>query len=88
MTQERLTTLINRPETQRKILRGYRGAYSLGLTLNPGNRGEIAIRVRIEGDDSSHIAKSIVLDGRSVPVLVNTGFRTPHAAPATVSAGQ
>lgn len=82
MTQERLTTLISRPDTQRRILRGYRGAYALGLTTAPGRRGEIAIRVRIEGDDPSNIASSVVLDGRSVPVIVNTGFRAPRAVSA------
>jgi len=84
MTQERLSALLKRPDVQRTILRQYHGAYSIGLTSNPARRGEMAIRVRIEGEDSNRVAKQIVLDDEVVPVVVNTGYSAPHAAPLAV----
>ena len=78
MDQDRLANLIEKPEVQQQILGDYEGGYSLGLTLNPQNRDEIAIRIRIEGDDAIDIPRQIVLDGEAVPVIVNTNFRVPE----------
>jgi hypothetical protein len=82
LSQDRLVTLIELPEVQRKILGSYRGGFSLGLTLNPEDRSEIAIRVRIEDQNSALIPPHVVLDGERVPIIVNTGFQVPHRLPA------
>lgn len=78
MKQNRLAKLIERPEVQRKILGDYEGGYSLGLTLDPRNRNEFAIRVRIEGEDPAEIPSEIDLDGETIPVLVATNFKIPE----------
>lgn len=77
MEQDRLADLIEKPEVQKKILRNYRGGYSLGITLNPENRSEVAIRVRVEGEEKPDIPSQITLDGDTVPIVVNTNFKVP-----------
>ena len=77
MKQEHLADLIERPETHRMILGDYKGSYSLGLTLNPSNRSQLAIRVRIEGNDVSRLPKQVLLEGEVVPVVVIANFITP-----------
>lgn len=78
MDQDRLAALISQPEVQRMILNDYQGSYSIGLTLNPDNRRELAIRVRIEGDDTSGIPSQIVLEGETIPVIVTPDFKKPE----------
>lgn len=78
MDQNRLAALLEKPEVQRRILRDYRGGYSLGLTQNPKKRQEPAIRVRIESEDAALIPSEIVLDGEAVAILVNTRFKVPE----------
>jgi hypothetical protein len=77
MDQDRLADLIERPDVQRRILKDYIGGYSLGITLNPENRAEMAIRVRVEGEDPPDIPSEITLDGDTIPIIVNTNFKTP-----------
>ena len=81
MNQDHLVELIKQPEVQRMILRDYEGAYSIGLTLNPANRNEIAVRVRVEGDNAEEIPTQIVLEGEAIPVIVNTDFQAPAPLP-------
>ncbi len=78
MTQDRLAALIAKPEVQQKILSNYHGGYSLGLALNPNNRNEVVIRVRIEGEDPTVILPEIVLEGETIPIIVNTNFKVPE----------
>lgn len=87
MTQNHLVELIKRPEVQRMILRDYEGAYSIGLTLNPANRSEVAVRVRVERDNANEIPAEIVLEGEAIPVIVNTDFQTPVPLPKTLAQG-
>ncbi len=77
MHQARLAALIAQPEVHKQILGDYRGSYSLGLTLNPENRNELAIRVRIEGEDSNGIARQVTLEGDTIPIIVSTNFKAP-----------
>ena len=77
MDQDRLADLIERPEVQQRILNDYEGGYSLGITLNPRNRSEMAIRVRVEGDDV-HIPSQITLDGETIPIIVSSNFKVPE----------
>jgi hypothetical protein len=78
MDQNRLATLLESPEVQKKILRGYQGGFSLGLTRHPERQHELAIRVRIESDDPDRIPSEVVLDGEVVPVLVIASFKVPQ----------
>jgi hypothetical protein len=78
MNEDRLATLIEKPEIQQRILGDYDGGYSLGLTVHPEKNDEIAIRVRVEGQSACDIPSEIVLDGEAIPVIVNTGFRVPQ----------
>lgn len=77
MNQEHLTDLIERPEVQQMILQDYEGGYSLGITLNPQNRSQMAIRVRVEGEDVTKIPSHITLEGETIPIIVNTNFKVP-----------
>ena len=78
MTQNRLADLLEHPDVQQKILRGYEGGYSLGLTSHPLQDGRLAIRVRIESEDASRIPPQIVLDGEAIPIVVSTAFNVPR----------
>ncbi|MDQ3685180.1 MAG: hypothetical protein M3430_06195 [Acidobacteriota bacterium] len=77
MDLPRLANLIERPEVHRTILGDYEGGYSLGLTLNPEDHNELVIRVRIEGEDDSRIPSKIVLEGETIPIIVNKKFKVP-----------
>jgi hypothetical protein len=77
MKQDRLIELIEHPEVHREILGDYEGGYSLGVTLNPENRKELAIRVRIEGEDTRDILRQVTLDEENVPIIISTGFKRP-----------
>lgn len=77
MDEDRLATLIEKPEVQQRILGDYAGGYSLGLTSHPSGDGDLAIRVRIESQDADRIPSEVVLDGEAIPVIVNTGFKVP-----------
>lgn len=78
MNQGRLASLIKQPEIQRKILNDYEGGYSIGVTLNPKKRSEIAIRIHIQDKKSVHIPSQITLDGETIPIIVNTNFKLPE----------
>ncbi len=77
MNQDRLADLIERPEVQQRILNDYEGGYALGITLNPQDRSEMAIRVRVEGKDAN-IPSHITLDGETIPIIVNSDFKVPE----------
>jgi hypothetical protein len=78
MDADRLADLIERPEVQRQILKQYEGGYSIGLTANPQNAAQLAIRVRVESPDAAQIPEHLILDGEKVPILVHTGFKVPE----------
>lgn len=78
MDQRHLAALIERPEVQRQLLNGYRGPFSLGITLNPWNRRELAISVQIAGSDPSHLPSEVELEGETIPVVVEGDFKTPY----------
>ena len=82
MNRDRLADLLELPSVQRMIFNNYKGGCSLGLTLNPANKRDVAIRVRIEGDNTADIPSQIVLDGETIPVIVNTNFKVPEPFPA------
>ena len=51
---------------------------AIGLTLNPANKREIAIRVRIEGEYTENLPRSIVLEDEIIPIVVSTDFQIPE----------
>ncbi|MDQ3063216.1 MAG: hypothetical protein M3R14_10220 [Acidobacteriota bacterium] len=77
MNEERLATLIERPDVQQKLLRNYDGDYSIGITLDPRNKSRIAIRVRIAGHSTKNIPAQIEIDGETIPVVVSPNFKVP-----------
>lgn len=77
MHQARLAALIARPDVHKQILGDYQGSYSLGLTLNPENRNELTIRVRVEGEDTNGIARQVTLEGDTIPIIISTNFKAP-----------
>jgi hypothetical protein len=78
MDADRLVRYLEEPEIQDRILNDYDGGFSMGLTTDPNDPGHYVIRVRIEGDDTSAIAKSISLNGERIRVLVETRFHAPR----------
>jgi hypothetical protein len=83
MNQNHLAALLERPDIQQRILKSYEGGYSLGLTADPEKTGELAIRVRIEGGDPACIPRQVVLEGETIPVIVNAGFKVPEPLGST-----
>jgi hypothetical protein len=77
MKIQRLASLIETPEVQRRLLGDYSGAYSIGVTTNPSDPDTPAIRVRVQGTESSNIPSELVLDGEIVAVVANTRFTPP-----------
>ncbi len=77
MDADRLASLLEQPAVQRQILKQYEGGYSIGVIASPANPAGLAIRVRIESQDDSQIARHLVVDGETIPVLVHTGFKLP-----------
>lgn len=78
MDARRLATFLEQSEVQDQILNSYEGGFAMGLMPDPNNPARYAIRVRIEGNDTSLIARSITLNGEQVRVLIETGFRVPR----------
>ena len=74
MNTEILSSAICQPDTLSKILLGYDGVFSIGIRRD---KEELVIHVRIEGDDPSVIAKEVDIDGETVRVMTNTGFKLP-----------
>lgn len=77
MNEEQLATLIERPDVQQKILQNYDGDYSIGVTLDPCNESNVAIRVRVSGRNTKKIPRQIEVDGETIPVVVSPNFKTP-----------
>jgi hypothetical protein len=85
MDRKRLAEYIYRPNVQNKILGGYKGGYSLGLTSNPKNRNEVAISLRIEGDDENRVPPFIYWGPRKIPIIVSPNFKVPTPQGARVA---
>ena len=81
MQQARLLNLLKQPEVQRQILGDYRGAYGLGVALDPVNRRDLVIQLWVEGEDTGDFPDGIELAGEWVPIIVSPNFRKPVALP-------
>ena len=78
MTRNRLTHLLDEPETHRLILKGYSGPYALGVTKHPQHEGELALRLRIRGLTTAEFPEEIVLEGEPVTLLVEPDLVAPR----------
>lgn len=74
--------LIQLPETHREILRGYKGAYSLGVGEEPRLGREPVLILQVERAPEGGFPSRVKLAGHSVPVVVRTGFVAPRPQPA------
>jgi hypothetical protein len=78
MTRNRLTQLLEEPETHRLILEGYSGPYALGVAKHPDHEGELALRLRVRGLTAADFPEEIVLEGEPVTLLVEPDFVAPR----------
>lgn len=73
MTVEELAKLTNKPSTHQLIVGDYDGSYALGVTADPP-----AFLLRVEPGDVAEFPHRVTIDGTSVPVVVEGGFRQPR----------
>lgn len=73
MKVEELADLIERPEVHRKVLGSYTGPYSLGVLSTSGRGPALVLKVA----DATGFPTTVTVDGRTIPVVVQGGFRTP-----------
>lgn len=78
MNETTLAAAIQKPEIHRRLLGKYKGAYALGVTTSPDDKGA-ALLLRIEGAVPEDIPKQIAVDGEQVPVKAVGGFKAPKA---------
>ena len=69
------------PEVHRTILGDYDGAYALGVAASDDYPDGHALLLRVEDEDPHGFPHSIQVDGRTVIVLVEGGFRAPSLLP-------
>jgi hypothetical protein len=72
-----LSEILNRPETHRIILDGYRKAYSLGVTRCQEGPEGLGFLLRVEGPPPPGIPRTVTIDGWTIPVLVQGEFKAP-----------
>jgi hypothetical protein len=77
MGPEELADMLDRPDVHRKILGGYQGPYSLGVTRSLDPRDGFGFLLRVTDQDLSRFDHIINIDGKDVPVIVKGGFKPP-----------
>lgn len=76
---EKLTRYIELPETHRRILSGYHGAYSLGIGQDAKHGKRHVLILRVENQPDQAFPSEVQFDGETVPILVRGKFRAPRA---------
>ncbi len=71
-----LQSQLEQPELHRKILSGYKGAYSLGIGSDP-RFDEPVLILQVEGSNNNKFPTVVNLAGERVPVIINEGFHNP-----------
>ena len=79
MDIETLAHFIELPETHRRILSGYQGAYSLGIGQAVQHGGRHLLILQVENQPGHAFPTEIRLDGEIVPLVVRGNFSTPRA---------
>lgn len=74
MDQEYLSQILKSEVVHRKILKAYAGAYSIGITINPQNAKQLAIKLDVEGDDLEQFPTSLSVGKEEIPVIVTGHF--------------
>lgn len=74
MDSFRLSTYLKRPEIHQTVLRGYVGAYSLGVGQDLGTT---CLMLKVPGNPVVEFPDNIELDGERVPVVVQREFQMP-----------
>lgn len=72
-----LKKFIDRSEVRSKVLAGFRGAYSLGVTSDPQDPGEFALLLRVATADTGRFEPTIWLGGERVAIVVRPGYVEP-----------
>ena len=79
MKADDLSAALQEPEIHRRILKGFRGPYSLAVTTSPENEDDAAFILRIPDEAPSSISQEIMVNGERVPVIIKRGFLPPKA---------
>ena len=79
MKTEDLVAALEEPELHRRILKGYKGPYSLAITTSPENQDDAALMLRIGDEAPPAISNEVIINGERVPVIVKRGFLPPKA---------
>lgn len=78
MNVEKLSRLLESPETHRQILRGYSGPYSLGIGQDLQRSQGPVVVLQVASLPAEAIPAEIQLNGETVAVVVRTGFVQPR----------
>ena len=76
MDIEQLSDYLAAPEVHRKVLSGYRGAYSLGI--GQATDGTPVLVLQIEGSAGVAFPPAVRVGGESIPVIVHENFPVPQ----------
>lgn len=77
MDVERIAEYLKQPDVLKFIIGRYRGPYSLGVTVDPGNPTGFAISLRIASSNIAGIPESLEVDGQKIPILAYPNFVAP-----------
>jgi hypothetical protein len=79
MNTDDLAAALQEPELHRRILKGYRGPYSLGVTTSPESEGDAVLVLHIGDEAPPEVSQEVTINGERVPVIVKRGFLAPKA---------
>lgn len=79
MKPDDLAAALQEPELHRRILKGYKGPYSLGVTTSPESEGDAALLLHIGDEAPTEISQDVTINGERVPLIVKRGFHAPKA---------
>ena len=79
MDFEKLSRLLESPETHRRLLSGYDGPYSLGVGRSEESAEKPVVVLHLTRAPAKPIPAQIAFDGEWVRVLVQTDFVQPRA---------
>jgi hypothetical protein len=74
MDLQHLKRYVDLPDTHRRLLADYEGAYSLGIGLR---NGDAVLVLQVEPRATQAFPASIRLGGELVPVLIDHNFSAP-----------
>jgi hypothetical protein len=72
-----LTDLLTNAEFLRRVLDGYQGPYSIGVTRAPNTQEGYAFLLQIQGPTPRRRLRYIEFQDQTIPVFVKGGLRVP-----------